>query len=401
MERRLDAAPLRTAVTAGLAAWLLLLAGGGTAWAGAREQARRMHDRLAGVPPTESVLADMEADIAASDARAAAYTAMENSAFYNVTLKNFVTPWTNEEQTLFAPLNDYSATVIGMVRDDIDFRLVLSGDILYIGSGGGVPAYSNSSNAHYETLQSQGADLKTVLVQTAQSTQTGLPSTATAGVLTTRASAKAFLMDGTNRAMLRFTMLNYLCRDLEQVMDITRAPHRIRQDVARSPGGDSRIYLNNCAGCHAGMDPLIQSFAYYSYSYDSATDPDGANGQRAYTPGAVQYKYLQNADNFKYGYVTPNDRWDNYWRQGSNAVLGWDGALSGGGSGAKSMGEELAHSDAFAQCQVQKVFKAVCLRAPGDSADRTQVDTMVDAFRSSGHQLKRVFADAAVYCMGD
>lgn len=401
MERRLDAAPLRMAVTASLAAWLLLLAGSGTAWAGAREQARRMHDRLAGVPPTESVLADMEADIAASDARAAAYTAMENSAFYNVTLKNFVTPWTNEEQTLFAPLNDYSATVIGMVRDDIDFRLVLSGDILYIGSGGGVPAYSNSSNAHYETLQAQGADLKTVLVQTAQSTQTGLPSSATAGVLTTRASAKAFLMDGTNRAMLRFTMLNYLCRDLEQVMDITRAPHRIRQDVARSPGGDSRIYLNNCAGCHAGMDPLIQSFAYYSYAYDSATDPEGASGQRVYTPDTVQYKYLQNADNFKYGYVTPDDRWDNYWRQGSNAVLGWDGALSGSGSGAKSMGEELAHSDAFAQCQVQKVFKAVCLRAPGDSADRTQVDTMVDAFRSSGHQLKRVFADAAVYCMGD
>jgi hypothetical protein len=389
------------AVTASLAAWLLLLAGSGTAWAGAREQARRMHDRLAGVPPTESVLADMEADIAASDARAAAYTAMENSAFYNVTLKNFVTPWTNEEQTLFAPLNDYSATVIGMVRDDIDFRLVLSGDILYIGSGGGVPAYSNSSNAHYETLQAQGADLKTVLVQTAQSTQTGLPSSATAGVLTTRASAKAFLMDGTNRAMLRFTMLNYLCRDLEQVMDITRAPHRIRQDVARSPGGDSRIYLNNCAGCHAGMDPLIQSFAYYSYAYDSATDPEGASGQRVYTPDTVQYKYLQNADNFKYGYVTPDDRWDNYWRQGSNAVLGWDGALSGSGSGAKSMGEELAHSDAFAQCQVQKVFKAVCLRAPGDSADRNQVDTMVDAFRSSGHQLKRVFADAAVYCMGD
>jgi len=401
MERRLDAAPLRMAVTASLAAWLLLLAGSGTAWAGAREQARRMHDRLAGVPPTESVLADMEADIAASDARAAAYTAMENSAFYNVTLKNFVTPWTNEEQTLFAPLNDYSATVIGMVRDDIDFRLVLSGDILYIGSGGGVPAYSNSSNAHYETLQAQGADLKTVLVQTAQSTQTGLPSSATAGVLTTRASAKAFLMDGTNRAMLRFTMLNYLCRDLEQVMDITRAPHRIRQDVARSPGGDSRIYLNNCAGCHAGMDPLIQSFAYYSYAYDSATDPEGASGQRVYTPDTVQYKYLQNADNFKYGYVTPDDRWDNYWRQGSNAVLGWDGALSGSGSGAKSMGEELAHSDAFAQCQVQKVFKAVCLRAPGDSADRNQVDTMVDAFRSSGHQLKRVFADAAVYCMGD
>ena len=360
-----------------------------------------MHDRLAGVPPTEAVLATMEADISGGDALGAAYVAMDNSAFYNVTLKNFVTPWTNEEQTMFAPLNDYSATVIGMVRDDVDFRQVLFGDILYVGSGSGVPAYSNTNNDHYEALQNQNADLKTVLQATTQSSVTGLQSSATSGVLTTRAAAKAFLMDGTNRAMFRFTMMNYLCRDLEQIKDITRAPHRVRQDVARSPGGDSRIYLNNCVGCHAGMDPLIQSFAYYDYSYDVNTDPNGASGHLVYTPGTVQYKYLKNSDNFKYGYVTPDDRWTNYWRQGPNALLGWDTSLPDNGSGAKSMGVELAYSDAFAQCQVQKVFKAVCLRAPGNSADRTQVSTMVTSFRNSGYQLKRVFADAAVYCMGD
>ena len=47
--------------------------------------------------------------------------------FYNVTLKNIVTPWTNRDQTVFVPLNDYTATVIGMVRDDVPFNTALSG----------------------------------------------------------------------------------------------------------------------------------------------------------------------------------------------------------------------------------------------------------------------------------
>ena len=67
---------------------------------------------------------------------------------------------------MFAPLNDYTATVIGMVRDDVPFNLVLSDDILYVGSGAGVPAYSPSSNAHYEALEASGANLKTALTRT-------------------------------------------------------------------------------------------------------------------------------------------------------------------------------------------------------------------------------------------
>jgi hypothetical protein len=63
------------------------------------------------------------------------------------------------------------------------------------------------------------------------------------------------------------------------------------------------------------------------------------------------------------------------------------------------MGEELGNSGAFANCQVRKVFKAVCLRAPEDAADRAQVATMVNTFRT-GYSMKRTFADAAVYCMG-
>jgi hypothetical protein len=74
--------------------------------------------------------------------------------------------------------------------------------------------------------------------------------------------------------------------------------------------------------------------------------------------------------------------------------------LPGSGNGAKSLGEELGNSEAFAGCQVKKVFRAVCLRSPEDATDRAQVDQMVLSFTSSGYRMKQVFAEAAVYCMG-
>jgi hypothetical protein len=361
--------------------------------AGPREQARRIHERLAGVPPSEAVLAAMQADVASNNAEAAAYTAMDNSSFYSVVLKNFAAPWTNRDQSVFVPLNDYTATVIGMVRDDVPFNTVLSANLVYVGSGGGIPAYSPTNNDHYQALDDQNADLKARLVASTQTATSGLPDEATAGVITTRAAAEAFFVAGTNRAMFRFTLMNHLCKDLEQVHDTSRAPDRIRQDVSRSPGGDSRIFLNNCIGCHSGMDPLAQAYAYYTF--------DTTQGRIQYTPGVVQPKYFNNDATFPYGYRTPDNHWTNYWRAGHNALLGWDSQLPGNGVGAKSMGQELANSTAFARCQVEKVFRNVCLRSPVDGTDRAQVDSMVSSFRSGGYRLKQVFAESAAYCMGD
>jgi len=378
------------------AACVLALVVGATAAAGPREQAKRMHDRLAGVPPTEAVLADMAADIQAGDAIAAAETAMQNRAFYDVTLKNFATPWSNRDQTVFAPLNDYTATVIGMVRDDVPFNTALSANLVYVSNAPGLPAYSATGNAHYEQAEATGVDLQATLVAREQSALLGIPAAATAGLITTRASSAAFFIDGTNRAMFRFTLMNHLCRDLEQVQDPTLPPDRIRQDVSRSPGGDSRVYLNNCIGCHTGMEPMTQAFAYYDF--------DETQQRLVYTAGTPNAKYFANADNFKPGYVTPDDSWDNYWRSGHNRTLGWGWgttATTGSGAGAKSLGDELANSEAFARCQVQKVFKTVCFRAPQDATDRARAATIAQSFRNSGYRLKTVFAETAAYCMGD
>ena len=377
------------------------------AHAGTSEQARRIYERIAGVPPTAAELASMVSTLSgcggscapgAQQLVTAAQTATSAASFYNVTLKNMVIPWTNRDQTVFAPFNDYAATVIGMVRDDVPFNTALSADILYVVNGVS-PAPSNSSNAHYATAEANGVDLSTALKASSQSAVYGTPTAATAGLLTTYGAESAFFINGTNRAMFRFTMINHFCHDMETLMDTTRPTDRIRQDVARSPGGDSRVFLNNCVGCHSGMDPMAQAFAYYNFN-GMVVGPGTNTGTMQYTSGQVQPKYLINSYNFTYGFVTPDDSWSNRWRAGVNTSLGWDSALPGYGSGAKSLGQELESSDAFAQCQVVKVFTAVCFRAPNSSTDQQTVTNLKTSFKSGGYRLKQVFQQAAAACPG-
>jgi len=370
------------------------------AQAGDREQAKRIHDRLAGVPPSDTVLQNMESLIAAGNPQGAADIAMNDVNFYNVTLKNFAAPWTNRDQSVFVPLNDYIATVIGMIRDDVPFNTLLSADLTYVGNNGVVAtAPSATNNTHYEQLELNNINLRDELTNVAQSSVTGIPSAATAGVITSRAASEAFFIAGTNRAMFRFTLMNHMCNDMEQMHDPKLPPDRIRQDVPRSPGGDSRLFLNNCVGCHTGMDPMAQAFAYYNF--------DEAAGRLEYTssgpgqPGTVQPKYFNNDLNFPQGFRTTNDSWDNYWRNGQNAYLGFSPSLPGSGQGAKSLGEELANSEAFAACQVKKVFRSVCLRDPENSTDRAMVDQLTTDFMTTlGYRMKNVFAETAVHCMG-
>jgi hypothetical protein len=380
----------------GLACLLAFVAGAVSA--NDRDKAQRIHDRIAGVPPSEATLAEMEALVAGGNARAAADIATEAPTFYNVTLKNMAVPWTNRDQTVFAPLNDYVATFIGMVRDDVPFNTALSADLTYTVLGA-TPAASATSNDHYANAESNHVDLMANLRPSAQSAVMGIPPAATAGFITSRAASEAFFIDGTNRAMFRFTLMNHMCRDLEQVMDTSLPPDMIRQDVSRSPGGDSRIFLNNCIGCHSGMDPLARAFAYYDFDNGTADAPGPM--RLVYTDGAVQPKYYNNDTNFAPGFRTPDALWTNRWRKGQNSLLGWSSSLPGTGNGAKSMGEELANSRAFAQCQVEKVFKAVCFRAPGNDADRDEVRLMTDRFIGNGYRLKQVFAETAVHCMGE
>ena len=311
-------------------------------------------------------------------------------------------PWTNRDQSVFVPLNDYTATVIGMVRDNVPFNTLLSADLVYIGDGkSGEPAYSASNNAMYDALDANNVDLSVHLVSNMQSSVEGIPSTATAGVLTTRGAASAFFINGTNRAMFRFTMLNHLCNDMQLVMDITRPPDRIRQDVTRSPGGVSTLFLTNCIGCHSGMDPMAQAFAYYNFS---ATDPTmtDTTGQIVYTAGQVQPKYSHQQHQFPARLRDHGRQLEQPLARGAELHTGMERNASGQrqrrqvsrpGIGKQRGVRELPSHPGVQGC--------VPARTESPQADFTQVNSMISSFQSHNYSLRQVFAEGAAYCMGN
>ncbi len=80
--------------------------------------------------------------------------------------------------------------------------------------------------------------------------------------------------------------------------------------------------------------------------------------------------------------------------------MGWSKTLAGSGNGAQSLGVELENSLAFASCQVTRVFKTVCFRAPSSQNDVNQINSMITSFQS-GYSLRQAFAEGAAYCMGN
>jgi hypothetical protein len=140
------------------------------------------------------------------------------------------------------------------------------------------------------------------------------------------------------------------------------------------------------------MDPMAGAFAYYDF--------DETGGAMVYTAGKVQPKYFINANNNPYGYVTTDDSWESRMRLGGadTKIFNFDPSLPGKGNGAQSFGQEIAQSGAFASCQAQKAFKAVCLRAPSSQNDAGEIATLASHFQNNGYKFKQVFVEAALYC---
>jgi hypothetical protein len=352
---------------------------------GPREEAWKLHNRLTGVPPKPAILTQMTSLIEQNRREEAAQIAMQNPLFINVVLKNWVKPWSNRDQTSRVDLNDYVATVLGVIRDDGPFDTVLFEDVLYTVNGV-TPAYAPDNNTHYRNAETSQVDLSANLVRTSQSALSGVA--ATAGVITTRAGAEAFFSAGTNRRVNRFTFMNYLCNDFEALHDTTVPDTWVRRDVERNPGGDSRTYKNKCVGCHAGQDALAGAWAYYDY----------VGSRLVYTPGVVVEKVARPINAFSSAKLVTSDEWVNLWANGQNAKLGWRGGDSG--SGGKQMNEMLAHTRAFAECMSTKVFKLVCMKDPVSSVDKATVKANATYFESgTEYSMKSLIARTSAGCM--
>ncbi len=419
------------------------------AHAGVYDRAMMMFKRIAHVPPSDAQLNAMVGHLNDSsltqlerDAKAAEVAILDPN-FYNVSLPALFGPTTNRERAP-SDWNDAVALGVGLVRDDIPFKEILYGDHYYRGASTlnlNAPAdnltlydWKVNTNNHYVRLQGLRLNLgdPQVLVHgqqsdtlfnpaianlnadgttdnniVLQSTTNGVQSSFApdvAGVMTTRASAAAFFSAGTNRRMFRYTLMNYLCNDLENIKDNTVSDQYVRRDVDRNPGGTAATFQMNCKGCHGIQDAMAGAFSLFTFGNDRLVY------RRAVNPGAapsVQGKVTQNGSVYPNGHIPTSDQWVNTIMTGvdpaKSSLLGWRAPEGGGselgGNGAHSLGRALAHTRAFSSCQVKRVFKHVCMRDP-ISQESSKIEAIADRFEGEwNYNFKNLFKAVVNVCL--
>lgn len=382
-----------------------------------RLKAWDIHNRLTGVPPVpgSATLNQMESQInqfpGDRGLEEAAKIAIESRYFYDVQLKNWLKPFSNRERAKAVDLNDMVATLIGAIRDSDQpgkpFTRALYDDLVYVGPSMGNQNFNfrRTSNDHFRELERRNLSLKDNLVERRQSeviqTENNIQDNnrrdevnvlaggrnGSAGVFSSRAGAEAFYSAGTNRRMTRYAFMNFMCKDFEDLHDTATPDYRVRRDVPRNPGGDSRIYKNTCVGCHAGQDALGGAFAHYDFRGNRLRYDNGVNSKMNHEP------------EFPAGYVTTDDSWVNLWANGQNSNLGFRGPQSG--NGAREFGMMLGKSRAFSVCMSKKVFKLVCVKSPGDD-DESFIDQMADELENNDqYNMKNLFVKTVAKCVGD
>ncbi|NRA63780.1 MAG: hypothetical protein HRU19_04815 [Pseudobacteriovorax sp.] len=365
----------------------------------ARAKVSTVYKRLASVPPPAADLENWAAAyVAATDDAGknaalltVAQAATANDFFYSRTVRNFADPETNEgEELIEQNLSDYTATIVGFIRDGLDYRTILYDDVVYIPNAGLNLPYSPENNDSYaaleELVRTGQQPLAGSLTQSTQTAVTQYP--VQAGIYTLRGYGSVFYNDGTNRSPLRYTFINYLCKDMEELSDVTRPDIYVRRDVDRTPGGDGEKFRTECVGCHAGMDPQTSAFAFVDF------DPEA--GRITYSQTPVP-KVNRNNDTFPNGAAVTGDAWLNIWYEGTNANLGWSKEIKSG-NGPKSWGQAMADTEMFPQCMAKRVYEVVCLQDGTTNLAKANISAMATQFVAEGHNMKKLFENTAALC---
>jgi len=379
-------------------------------------KAVRLGDRLGGfrLAADDPLTQQIVSLIGAGQAEQAANLLTGMDSFLNVTVEHMLCPMANRPETpivlqpngKFGCMNDFVATGIGVVRDNIDARELLTGNYTYQGA----PAIANvrytindlyRSNNHYADLENVGANYAQVLqkvgpqmVFNVAGSVTPVAMTDPAGLLTTRAWGEAHLIAGTNRRAVEFAAREFLCSPLKDLGDQNLSDDMTSRDVDRAPGGSTLTYKTTCAHCHNIHDPWHYAFSFFDW--------DTSNGGAVlFTPGTVRGKLTQNNTMYPGGYVTKDDYWENRATQGANASVGWRSALTG--NGVAQFGKMFSQSRGFSSCMVKRVFAEVCRRPVNLVNESSLVNSLTDDFEANGYNMRRLFNKAAVLpqCIGE
>lgn len=408
------------------------------------KKAALIYKRLVGVkvPVTAPIIDEMAAHIAKGsrqDLILAASLATEEAGFYNITVRDFATKMSNRDETVDAPLNDFVATVIGAVRDDINAKILLSGNFYYRGDETKAAARSNTlndllmSNNHYEDLHNGNYNLKEVLYKespqvlydggTEMSTNSNVkPNPDPAGLLTSRAFMESHATAGTNRRLVEYTFREFLCIPMDKWSDGHGPDNFIGRDIDRFPAGEHNKFTSSCRSCHTVMDPLRSAFSRFTFSNgfiknakllppNPSTDVDELIADEdphtmSQNPVGVAYKMNHNSHTYPKGYAIPTgsegEAFRNFATRGANgSYFGWGEKLSG--YGIKQLGQMVSNSKAYPKCMTKRVYRSVCKREP-TLVEEAAIEQIAEEFSSSSnnYNMKKLFQLVAVdpACIG-
>lgn len=342
--------------------------------------------------------------------RDAALEVTKTDGFINNVVRDMATKMSNREQSVSGGLNDFVATFMGVARDNIDARQLLTGNFYY--SAPNAPVASKvvrthmvMTNAHYQELDAAHINLAKALVK-----QTGIPVIGAdgttvenlsdpAGVITSRAFMSAHASAGTNRRLVEYSMMQFMCAPIAEWSNTSLSDAYVGRDIGRTP---DLLYKSKCVGCHAPMDAMRPAFAHVDFVFTNTTgfiqymkrttlDPRDDNGAVVNVPVPVAEQFVPSKFRrakvvFSDGFAVESDNWENL----TPDHYGWRSSTQG--RGLNDFGKMISESRGFSRCMAQRAFETVCYQSV--PKDRVAVlDQIGDQFEKSGYQLKSLFAD--------
>jgi hypothetical protein len=403
-----------------------------------REFSVLLYRRLVGVAVSydSNIISTMATKVQAGDIEGASVDAINDNTetFLAVTVKNLAAKKLKRSRA--EPLNDYIATIIGVVKDQRDARELLLGDYIYRSNSTLASIPSNpvtdflNSNAHYVGLENtinreaalgtRAVTYSNTLVRQRQSIRdtqgAAIDHPEPAGLITTRAFMIDTVNAGTNRAPIEKSLLQFTCASSEDWKDISAPDAYVGYDIDRFPDGVNSNYTGNCKGCHSVLDSLRPAFAKYDLSLTTpfvkhadifgdanrlTTAPFAGVGDANFaasraTAGGPAIRIAQKMNHnvvYPYGHRVLDEKFDNQGIYGTNADwFGWNGPTRG--EGIQDYARMIASSDAFSRCLVMNVYESVCER-PYSEISRGDADDLAFQFRSSGYNIRKIFEKVA------
>lgn len=377
--------------------------------------AKKLWERLNGIRIhiDSPILKDIESKLNAGDKLGAADIATNGQGFINVIVKQFAAQMSSREETIRAPLSDFVATIMGITRDNLDSRLMLNGNFIYIANPEKVIVPNSiandilGSNNHYSDLDQLNFDISQLIIR--QDNQQILSNNSKgdgvttnvenhpdpSGVLTSRAWMVAHASAGTNRRLVEYSLKEFLCLPMSSIADTQASDSRIGQDVDRNPGGKNETFLTTCKGCHTVMDGFRGAFSKFDMTSD---------GKPFYKISDVQSKMNKNSHVYPNGFKTTDDSWINYALRPNNmGLMGWKGDGIERGRGVNSFGTALSNSERFSLCMSQRVMEIVCRRNVRNQDLTSWLKTLSIEFEQDKYNLRKLFQKVAIHtqCLGD